>query len=104
MNILTEISNEVFCEVSELVDKALSASTKQTAGPYIIKLNSLYRFGAYSGHVNIVFGELVAFVKSASGRVANKERLRDAAMASLCKLQGQVSDDNNNDVATGEYR
>lgn len=84
------ISQATYDEVKDLVDKALTASSKAAAKKYIDRLDFLQRFGNYGGATNNIFSELVSSVKSASGSVSDKERLRSFAEQDLLKLQWQI--------------
>lgn len=84
------ISQATYDEVKDLVDKALTASSKAAAKKYIDRLDFLQRCGNYGGATNNIFSELVSSVKSASGSVSDKERLRSFAKQDLYKLQGQI--------------
>ena len=84
------ISQDTYDEVERLVKQVLAAPSKNAAKPYVDRLDFLQRCGDYGGYTNVVFSELVSSVKSASGRVSDKERLCYFARQDLYKLQGQI--------------
>lgn len=84
------ISQDTYDEVENLVEQALMVSSKKAAKPYIDRLDFLHRCGNYGGSTNNIFSELVSSVKSASGRISDKERLRSFVVRALYKLQGQI--------------
>lgn len=84
------ISQDTYDEVKKLVGRALMASSKKAAKPFVDRLDFLRRCGDYGGYTNNVFSDLVASVTSASGSVADKERLCYFAKQDLYKLQGQI--------------
>lgn len=91
----TTISQDTYNEVSRLVECVLSAYTKKQAEPYIKRLEFLHRSGGYGGYVNIVFADLIASTKRASGKVADKEKLCGFTRTDLYKLEYQISNDSN---------
>lgn len=90
-----KISQETFNEIKSLVEDALGAPNKKEAERYISRLDFMRRTGGYGGYANVVFAQFVASVKSASGRVSDKERLCGFAMQELYKLEGQIGKEEN---------
>lgn len=88
-----KLTQEEYDKVERLVECALGVRSKREAEPYISRLQFMHSTGGYGGYANIVFGELVAAVKSAAGQVRDKERLCGFARTSLYKLSGQVNHD-----------
>ena len=84
------ISQDTYDEVERLVKQVLEAPSKNAAKPYVDRLDFLRGCGNYGGATNHIFSELVSSVKSASGRVSDKERLCYFARQDLYKLQGQI--------------
>ena len=84
------ISQATYDEVEDLVNKALTASSKAAAKKYIDRLDAIWHFGDYFGYINSVFSDLLASVSRASGSVADKERLCYFAKQDLYKLEGQM--------------
>jgi hypothetical protein len=72
-----------FGEIKALVDKAITASNKMTAGPYIKRLEFMEKTLNIEPYKRIVFGELVSYVSTASGQVRNKEHWIDAVNQSI---------------------
>lgn len=89
----TKISQETFNEIESLVEDALGAPNKKEAARYISRLEFMQRIGGYGGYANVVFVQLIASVKSASGRVSDKERLCGFARQELYKLEGQIGEE-----------
>ena len=89
----TKISQETFDEVKSLVEAALGAPNKKKAERYISRLEFMQQTGGYGGYANVVFSQLVAWVKSASGRVPDKERLCGFARQELYKLEWQIGEE-----------
>lgn len=86
----TCIEEDKFEEIKQLVNKAVSASSKKAAEPYIKRLEFISNFGGYVGSANNILGELVASVKTASGNVADKNRYLDFVWCDLYKLEDFV--------------
>ena len=84
------ISQDTYDEVERLVEQALVVPSKKAAKPYVDRLDFLQRCGNYGGPTNNIFSELVSSVKSASGSISDKERLRSFAEQDLLKLQWQI--------------
>lgn len=81
-----------FEEIKVLVDKAITASNKMTAEPYIKRLDFMGRTLNIEPYKRIVFGELVSYVSTASGQVRNKEHWIDAVNQSIFKLKPSSED------------
>lgn len=81
-----------FEEIKVLVDKAITASNKMTAEPYIKRLDFMGRTLNIESYKRIVFGELVSYVSTASGQVKNKEHWIDAVNQSIFKLKPSSED------------
>lgn len=88
------ISQATYDEVKDLVDKALTASSKAAAKKYIDQLDAIWHSGGYFGYINIAFSDLLASVSRASGSVADKDHLCYFAEQDLYKLQGQIEEKN----------
>ena len=67
-----KLTTEEYEEIKRLVESALDAPNKKEAQGYINKIQS-YEYDL-CGSANYILGELVCYVKDASGRVADKER------------------------------
>ena len=80
----TALAANKFKEIENLVERALDAPNKGEAKFYIDRLEFLGK--DISQYTGCVFGEMVAYVKEATGRVSNKEKKADIARQSLCKL------------------
>ena len=84
------ILQETYDEVYELCNAAITASSKKEAQKFIDRLNFIHCCGGYTGYTNILLSELVAGVKSAAGRVADKERQCSFVQQDLYKLESQI--------------
>lgn len=84
------IQQDTYDEVCELCNAAITVSSKKEAQKFIDRLNFIHCCGGYTGYTNILLSELVAGVKSASGRVADKERLCSFVQQGLYKLESQI--------------
>ncbi len=91
----TKISQEDYEEIEYLVDCSLSVASKKDAERYTSRLDFMRRTGGYGGRTNIIFSQLVAATKSASGRVSDKKRLCSFARQELYKLKGQIDEEEN---------
>lgn len=80
-----KLTTEEYKEVERLVNCALDASNKKEAQKYIDKIQS-YGSNLYGSAGNI-FGELISYVKDASGRVSDKGNRRDSVVNTLFKLE-----------------
>jgi len=74
-------------EVKKLVDNATSARNKAEAKPYIERLDFLQATADIKPYTRNVFGELIGFVKPASGRVKDKAHWLKGVKAWLYKLE-----------------
>lgn len=79
-----KLTMEEYQEIEQLVESALDASNKNEAQKYINKIQS-YEYSLY-GHINYILGELVCYVKDASGRVSDKERRIYSVKSKLYEL------------------
>lgn len=87
------ITRVEFERIENLVNLALSASSKKDAQTYIKHLEFISNCGGYIGYVNSLLSVLCASVKSASGRVSNKERLEYYARTDLQKLEWKIKEE-----------
>ncbi|MNI42551.1 hypothetical protein D3C73_968500 [compost metagenome] len=76
-----------FEEIKMLADKAVDASNKKLAEPFIKRLDFMQRTLNIEQYKKYVFGELVSCVKAASGQVKDKGHWLDAVTQSLYKLE-----------------
>ncbi len=81
-----KLSKEEYREVEELVNCAVTASTKAMAEPYIRQLEFIANCGGYGGYAFNALHDLVNSVNRAAGRHSDKERLVYFAKMDLCKL------------------
>ena len=79
MILKTKLTQAEYDEIEALVDQALSAPNKASAKKYIDRLAFLAR--DFEGPAHNKLSELCAYVKNASGRVADKDRKE-----SFCKM------------------
>ena len=70
--------------IKQLVDCAIDAPNKKEAQKYIIQMQS-YENNLY-GNASNIMGELISYVKSASGRVKDKEHWIDCVRNRLYVL------------------
>lgn len=66
-----KLTPQEYEEIKQLVDSAIYAPNKKEAQQYINKMQS-YRYNL-CGNTNNILGELISYVESASGRVADKQ-------------------------------
>lgn len=79
-----KLTMEEYEEVKQLVESALDAPNKKEAQKYINKIQS-FEYNL-CGNVNFILGELVSYVRDASGRVPDKERRIYSVKTTLYKL------------------
>ncbi len=84
----TKLTRDEYNEIEGLTEKALSAYNKKEAENYIGRIE--YIAPGLSGYANIIKHELISGLKTASGRVQDKEHKTDSVRASLFKLEGQI--------------
>lgn len=80
-----KITIDEYREIERLVEFALYAPNKNEAQNYINNMQS-YGYGL-CGRVGNIFGELVCYVKDASGRVTDKERRIYSVKSKLSDLE-----------------
>ncbi len=76
-----------FEEIKVLVDKAITASNKKTAEPYLKRLYVMKGTLNIETYKKNVFGELVSYVSTASGQVRDKRHWINAINQSIFKLK-----------------
>lgn len=80
-----KLTTEEYTAIEQLVESALDAPNKKEAQKYINKIQS-YGYGL-CGNASNILGELICYVKDASGRVADKERRVYFAKSKLYVLE-----------------
>ena len=88
-----KLTDEEFEEIKILVNKAVDASNKKSAEPFIKRLDFMQKTLYIEAYKKNVLGELVSYVKTASGQVSNKEHWMDAVTQSLYKLEPSSEDE-----------
>lgn len=86
MNLKRKLTIEEFREIEGLVNKAITAINKETATPFIKRLEFMGETLTIEAPQSIIFAELVAYTKAASGQVKDKEHWISAVNQSLFKL------------------
>ena len=84
-----KLTTEEYTSIEQLVEYALDAPNKKEAQKYINKIQS-YGYSLF-GNANYILGELVCYVKDASGRVTDKEYAKQY-LAKLEKYQLEQSE------------
>ena len=80
-----KLTLQEYQEIKQLVDSAIYAPNKKEARKYIIQIQS-YRYNLCGNAYNIL-GELISYVESASGRVADKQHWIDCVKNRLYVLE-----------------
>lgn len=79
-----KLSIEEYEEIKKLVDSAIYVSNKKETQKYI---NNIKSYGyTLCGNANNILGELISYVETVSGRVANKEHWIDCVKNKLYVL------------------
>lgn len=81
-----KLTDEELGEIEGLVNKAITAINKEAAAPFIKRLEFIRVTLTIEAPQNIIFAELVAYTKAASGQVKEKEHWIRAVNQSLYKL------------------
>lgn len=79
-----KLTVEEYGKIKQLVDCAIDAPNKKEAQRYINQIQS-YEYDL-CGNVSNIMGELISYVKSASGRVKDKEHWIDCVRNRLYVL------------------
>lgn len=82
-----EFTSEEISEIEMLVNKAIAASNKEIAKPFINRLEFMHSTLNIEAPKDNIFAELVAYVKVASGQVQEKQHWVNAVNQSLYKLK-----------------
>lgn len=82
-----KLTNEEFEKIESLVQRAVNASNKKEAKPFIDRLSFMKNTLNMQPYKRIVFGELVSYTTAASGQVRDKQHWLNAVNQSLYKLQ-----------------
>lgn len=82
------ITQEEYDEIEKMVMRAVKASNKSEASPYIKSLS--FKENQFCGYTRCVFSELVSSVQTASGRVADKEQKIGFVYQHLYKLKWSI--------------
>lgn len=82
-----KLTDEEISEIEVLVSKAINAWNKEQAHPFIEQLEFIKRTIDVAAPQSNIFAELVAYVKTASGQVKEKEHWINAVKQSLYKLK-----------------
>ena len=78
------LTAEEYEKIKQLVDSAIYTPNKKEAKKYITKIQS-YRYNL-CGNANNILGELISYVESASGRVADKQHWIECVKSRLYVL------------------
>ncbi len=86
MNDKRKLKSDELAKIETLVESATNAVNKKSAAPYIKQLESIRYKTELTPYVNGVFGELISYVKEASGRVREKDHWTRVAYETLYRL------------------
>lgn len=87
MELKRKLTDEEISEIEMLVNKAINARNKELAVPFINRLEFMKETLDIEAPQSNIFAELVAYVKTASGQVKEKEHWIIAVNQSLYKLK-----------------
>lgn len=87
MSDFRKLTNEEFNEIEDLVNKAVTSSSKKTAKPYLSRLDFMQRTIPLIGNVRNIFGELVSSTEAATGQVQQKDHWLTVVNQYLYKLK-----------------
>ncbi|BAE86366.1 hypothetical protein [Desulfitobacterium hafniense] len=87
-----QLTSQEFEEIKMLACKAIRASNKKSAEPFIKRLDFMQKTLDIEPYKRNVLAELVSYVSAASGRVSDKEHWIGAVNQSLFKLEPSSED------------
>ncbi|WP_369283973.1 hypothetical protein [Oscillibacter sp. GMB15532] len=82
-----KLTTEEFEKIESLVQRAVNASNKKEAKPFIDRLNFMKNTLTMQPYERIVYSELVSYTTAASGQVRDKQHWLNAVNQSLYKLK-----------------